>query len=1794
MRITTKRRFQALLLLMVLVASVAVRLPGAPDSDAALWNVMPSDSFGAPKGTFYADEALFFSGTSDIDGGWVCIVHASVTNPTAASCDSSAWGTEKRMLGLGTLLGMPLEGPMLKVGQWRLLTADHATKKGIELSDVFTVRSCQGTCDPAPAQAIINQWKIVAGSKSYANGIGCYVGNLKAITNAFNAARGMYALAGGGLMGFLVGGAWGYMGFANDITTEDMALSMYRDVSCGASLMFAGIAADPPDPNFASVADPVIRTLPLTGDAAYDDLLDAYERASGYGTASRVAFERYQGAMAASDDAAAAMQAQAASDFTEPLIQALRDIDRLQPAVEAKPVMAGPTADAATAQASDDYAARVAADGFTPAEITDMQAKGLTASEIDSVRAAIAAYVTSPGFGLDTSTIDPTMSMKSVLEGARADMAATIDAFDQFSRSMSVVAAVLEASIPPIVNHAPVSSFDADSVSGTAPLTVTFTSTATDPDGDPLDLTWDIAGTRQETNVGTVTHTFSAPGSYGVSLVAADPDGEWDQAVRWITVYPEGTDPGTTNQPPVAQFSPRIVDADGPITQTFTSTSSDPDGDPITHTWYFGDGTTMTGASVTKTFPAGYIMSVLLIVSDGELTGQIAGEVTSRNPGNPPDPNTPPVASFTADPPGGTSPLAVTFTSTSTDLDGDPLTHSWDFGDGATGTGATVAHTYTAAGTYTATLVVSDGTVSQSTTRSIVVGAPNQPPVANPQTVDGFQDEPSTITLTGSDPEAGPLAYAVADGPSHGSLSGTAPNLTYTPDAGYFGDDTFTFTTNDGALTSAPATVTVKVKENRPPLAQNQTVGGVVPGVATQFSFYGYDPDSRPLTFAIVGQPGHGSVSGAFPYPWYTPDDSFTDGDSLTYTVSDGVHTSAPATVTFTPDTARPVADALTVQGSQIIDVAENDAPRGARVGDVTDPAHGTVSCSDFGMCLFVADEGYVGSDTFDYTLQVGVNEATTTVTVTIVAPPAGSADKPSAADDVLVTAAGTPGSVDVLANDTGDGTLTVTPSDGEHGTVACAADGRCTYSPSGAGFVGYDVFSYTLSNGTEVDTALVRVRVGNPPEGLTVTSGSSSATPGGVFAWLVRMIDGGPVETGLARSGPVTATASGPHSNVAGSARTADGWTLSTDGDSFTATPGAEALIGDQATSVMARPLPPITQGTGGDGHVPVLVGSKVFAFFHHQNPTQITCTDRATGQLCPDYPKTIPVGTHFNPGPGAVVGTQIWVHLYARNYQTSGLFCWDTASNQTCGMVTNRPGSELWNGTAPLLVDGQLWFATDAGRLRCIDPATGAECAEGPFDTGVTFGGDTGDIVNHGSKVYVSNYTNVNCVDVATGARCDGWPVGGRDLPGNLVRSHSGTTGAVDGVCGVNYWGMNCVRDADPTSVVHNNSGWTFTHTDVSASVEAETGTRTFYGTDIVYVNAGLGCFDWSTMSACTGANFAANGHARLDIAGTVLPQAYGAVWDGSCVVAVGDPGKVFTMDSDGNSPCTSLDSGASPLKADLRLQRFDSQVGSATWDKVRVFDADLTAGEDFTSFLVTVRDGATGEVVASQEMIGTDGILDLSGIDPAEHPSLTVRATSRSVLHTGDDEEEDVWDAAWDDGHAPKVQLLWNADAAPLGFQTKAASCLDGPSSPLVVRSTSGELTARGELTFDSIPPCTPPDTTTTTTPPTTAPPTTSPPTTGAPTTMPPTTAPGSALPGTVSPSTSTPPLALDATVGTDPGGPTAPAPSSTPPEGEPESSLPLTGIGAWRLALLGGLVFLCGAAVVLATRRRRVTR
>jgi len=215
-------------------------------------------------------------------------------------------------------------------------------------------------------------------------------------------------------------------------------------------------------------------------------------------------------------------------------------------------------------------------------------------------------------------------------------------------------------------------------------------------------------------------------------------------------------------------------------------------------------------------------------------------------------------------------------------------------------------------------------------------------PVAIAQDVTVEQDQSLAVTLEATDTYGNALAYTVTQSPSHGALSGAAPDLTYTPVTGYVGSDTFRFRAGNDYATSAPAAVAITVKRhNNPPVA---THGSLATDEDTPASAHlaGTDPDSDDLTYSIVVEPVNGTVviddaaTGAYTY---TPKRNGSGSDAFTFRVCD------PFSCAVVPGimevTVRPVNDRPRISTIEPQTISE-DAHTGAlpfTVGDVETPA---------------------------------------------------------------------------------------------------------------------------------------------------------------------------------------------------------------------------------------------------------------------------------------------------------------------------------------------------------------------------------------------------------------------------------------------------------------------------------------------------------------------------------------------------------------------------------------------------------------------------------------------------------------------------------------------------------------------------------------------------------------------------------------------------------------------------------------------------------------------------------------
>ncbi|MES2657777.1 MAG: Ig-like domain-containing protein [Verrucomicrobiota bacterium] len=347
-----------------------------------------------------------------------------------------------------------------------------------------------------------------------------------------------------------------------------------------------------------------------------------------------------------------------------------------------------------------------------------------------------------------------------------------------------------------------------------------------------------------------------------------------------------------------------------------------------------------------------------------------------------------------------------------------------------------------------------------------------------------------------ADPRSRPLTAVLDEGPSHGFLAMDADGgFVYTPAAGYYGSDAFTYHAHNGFLDSDVVTVTIAVNEVIPPPAAaldsyvtNENATLVVPakGVLSNDS----DPRARPLTAVLDSGPAHGSVilnaNGSFTY---TPANNYFGTDSFTYHARNGFLNSGTVTVTLTINEVIPPPVAVTDSYSTEEDIplvvpasgvlANDSDPRARALTAVLDagPSHGTLGLNADGSFAYSPADGFFGSDSFTYHARNGfLNSGIVTVSLTVneyIPPPVVQADSYVTNENTPLTvpAAG------VLANDSDPGSrpLTVALDDEpSHGTLSLNANGGFTYAPV-AGFFGTDAFTYHANNG-HVDSDVVTV----------------------------------------------------------------------------------------------------------------------------------------------------------------------------------------------------------------------------------------------------------------------------------------------------------------------------------------------------------------------------------------------------------------------------------------------------------------------------------------------------------------------------------------------------------------------------------------------------------------------------------------------------------------------------------------------------------------------------------------------
>jgi len=211
--------------------------------------------------------------------------------------------------------------------------------------------------------------------------------------------------------------------------------------------------------------------------------------------------------------------------------------------------------------------------------------------------------------------------------------------------------------------------------------------------GQNASYTWDFGDGTTATGA-RVSHAYGKGGKYNAMLTV---DNGECKSVDGVSVL--------VNAPPTAMLTAPDTACVGDKVMFDASGSNDPEGDRLKYTWDFGDGELMElGPRECRVYEKGGTYRVKVMVDDGKGTPCSTAYATTNI-----KVNTRPVAAMAKCDACCIGVQTVFDGSSSSDADGDQLTYTWDFGDGASATGAKATHAYDKAGTYKVMLKVDDG-----------------------------------------------------------------------------------------------------------------------------------------------------------------------------------------------------------------------------------------------------------------------------------------------------------------------------------------------------------------------------------------------------------------------------------------------------------------------------------------------------------------------------------------------------------------------------------------------------------------------------------------------------------------------------------------------------------------------------------------------------------------------------------------------------------------------------------------------------------------------------------------------------------------------------------------------------------------------------------------------------------------------------------------------------------------------------------------------------------------------------
>ena len=386
------------------------------------------------------------------------------------------------------------------------------------------------------------------------------------------------------------------------------------------------------------------------------------------------------------------------------------------------------------------------------------------------------------------------------------------------------------------------------------------------------------------------------------------------------------------------------------------------------------------------------------------------------------------------------------------------------------------------------------------------------------------------ITLLGSDIDGDNLTYTVNTPNNGGTITSNGSLVTYTPQQDFHGIETFTYTANDGQLTSNTATLSITVVSvDDVPIANNMnfTENEDTPSTNT-LTVTNVDEDV--LIYSLVTQPSNGEASvgansdNTAGWVTYTPNLNWNGQDIFSYKVEDSNGNESAATITFNINAVDDptIANDMTTYTPEntekaiVLSVTEVDGDNLTfSIDDGGSPDNGSVNISN-NIATYTPNTDWAGTDTFVWKAYDGT-DFSNAGTVTIIVNNTGAV--PTANDLTTSTNEDTDKSITLDANDPDGDSLTYSIVDEpENGSVVFASSSPSekvvVYTPN-TNYHGQDTFTYKANDGTEdSNTARVIITINSLNDAPTTNDVATTIDENRVASRLIGItLDGSDVD---------------------------------------------------------------------------------------------------------------------------------------------------------------------------------------------------------------------------------------------------------------------------------------------------------------------------------------------------------------------------------------------------------------------------------------------------------------------------------------------------------------------------------------------------------------------------------------------------------------------------------------------------------------------------------------------------------